>query len=133
MAFMGPWLLGDLALATDDMDERRAALVEAERLLAAGSVSHNQLWFYPVAIETSLECRKWREAERCADLLEAYTRLEPLPWADFHVARGRALAAVGAGRRDDPTRAELTRLRAEAARVGLVSALGAIEAALRVS
>jgi tetratricopeptide (TPR) repeat protein len=131
MAFMGPWMLADLALATKDVDERQAALAEAEALLAAGSVSHNHLWFYAIAIDSSLECREWLEAERYADRLEAYTRPEPLPWADFLSARGRTLAAFGAGRRDDPTREELARLRAEAVRVGFVSALAAIEAALR--
>ncbi|HEX5080013.1 MAG TPA: AAA family ATPase, partial [Geminicoccaceae bacterium] len=131
MAFMGPWLLGDLALATDDPNERRAALAEGERLLAAGSLSHNHLWFYPAAIETSLEYGEWREAERHAGALEAYTRPEPLPWADFHVARGRALSACGAGRRDPSMMEQLERLRAEAARTGFMSALGAIEDALR--
>jgi tetratricopeptide (TPR) repeat protein len=131
MAFMGAWLLGDLALATHDPDERRAALAEGEALLAAGSLSHNHLWFYPAAIETSLQCREWREAERYAGALEAYTRPEPLPWADFHAARGRALAACGAGRRDRSVMEQLERLRAEAVGVGFMSALAAIEAALR--
>jgi tetratricopeptide (TPR) repeat protein len=131
MAFMGPWLLGDLARATDDLDERRAALAEGERLLAAGSLSHNHLWFHPAAIETSLGRREWREAERYADLLETYTRPEPLPWADFLCARGRALAACGAGRRDRSVTDELARLRTEAAQTGFMSALAAIEDALR--
>jgi tetratricopeptide (TPR) repeat protein len=131
MAFMGPWLLGDLALTTDDLAERRAALAEGEGLLASGSVSHNHLWFYPAAIETSLECKEWSAAERYAEALEAYTREEPLPWADFYVARGRALAACGAGQRDRSVMDQLVRLRAEAARIGLMSALAAIEDALR--
>jgi class 3 adenylate cyclase/tetratricopeptide (TPR) repeat protein len=133
MAFMGPWMLADLALATDQVDERRAALAEGEALLVAGSVSHNHLWFYAIAIETSLERGEWREAERYAEALEAYTRPEPLPWADFHVARGRALAAFGAARRDRSVMAQLERLRAEAIGVGFVSALAAIEAALRAA
>jgi hypothetical protein len=133
MAFMGPWLLGDLALATDDPDERRAALAEGEALLAAGSLSHNHLWFYPAAIETSLQCQEWSEAERYAEALEAYTRPEPLPWADFYVARGRALAARGAGRHDRDVMKELARLRTEATRTGFRSALAALEDALRAS
>jgi class 3 adenylate cyclase/tetratricopeptide (TPR) repeat protein len=133
MAFMGPWLLADLALATDDPHERRTALAEGERLLAAGSLSHNHLWFYPAAIETSLQCQEWSEAERYTDALEAYTRPEPLPWADFHIARGRALAACGAGRRDRSVMEQLARLRAEASRIGFRSALAAIEDALRAA
>jgi class 3 adenylate cyclase/tetratricopeptide (TPR) repeat protein len=133
MPFMGPWILGDLALATDAPDERRAALAEGEHLLAAGSLSHNHLWFYPAAIEVSLQCEEWREAERHAGALEAYTRPEPLPWADFHVARGRALAAFGAGRRDGSVAQQLQRLRAEALSAGVVHALAAIEDALRAA
>jgi tetratricopeptide (TPR) repeat protein len=133
MAFMGPWILADLALVTADPDERRNALAEGERLLAAGSLSHNHLWFYPAAIETSLEYREWSEAERYAQALEAYTRPEPLPWADFHVARGRALAACGAGRRDPTVMDQLARLRDEAARTGFKSALAAMDDTLRAS
>jgi class 3 adenylate cyclase/tetratricopeptide (TPR) repeat protein len=133
MAFMGPWILADLALVTDDPDERRATLAEGEGLLAAGSLSHNHLWFHPAAIETSLEYREWSEAQRYAQALEAYTRPEPLPWADFYVARGRALAACGAGQRDRSVMAQLEQLRAEAVRVDFVSALAAIDDALRAA
>jgi class 3 adenylate cyclase/tetratricopeptide (TPR) repeat protein len=133
MAFMGPWMLADLALATDNPDERRAALAEGEALLAAGSISHNHLWFYAIAIESSLERQEWREAERYAEALEAYTRPEPLPWADFHVARGRALAAFGAGQRNRSVMAQLERVRAEAVRVDFVSAVAAIEDALHAA
>ena len=131
MAFMGPWLLVDLALATDDLDERQAALAEGERLLASGSLAHNHLWFYPAAIETSLGCRAWGEAERYAEALEAYTRPEPLPWSEFYIARARALVAHGAGRRDRGVMEQLARLRGEAARVGFMSALAPIDDALR--
>ena len=71
--------------------ERRAALAEAETLLAAGSVSHNYFWFYREAIETALQAGDWEAVGRYADALERYTRPEPLPWADLHVARARAL------------------------------------------
>jgi class 3 adenylate cyclase/tetratricopeptide (TPR) repeat protein len=130
MAFLGPGLLGWLALYTEDPEEGRAALAEGEALLAAGSVSHNYFFFYRAAIDAALATKDWVAAERYADALEDYTRPEPLPWADFMIARGRALAAWGRGERDAVTAARLRALRDEAERAGLRSALHAIEAAL---
>ena len=130
MAYIGPGLLGWLALYTDDTDERRAALAEGEALLAAGSISHNYLFFYHAAIEAALATEDWAAAERYAAALEDYTRPEPLPWPDFIIARGRALAAWGRGERDPTAVERLRSLRAHAERAGLHSALAALEAAL---
>ena len=105
---MGPMLLGTLARISDDPAERRAALAEAEALLAAGSISHNYLWFYHEAIETALEWpASGARSSATPRRSRAIPRPEPLPWADFHVARGRALAAFGRGARDAATLAEL--------------------------
>ena len=68
--------------------------------------------------------------DRYAAALEDYTRAEPLPLSDFFIARGRALAAFGRGRRDAALAAELERLRHDADRVGLRIALPALETAL---
>ncbi len=131
MAYWGAIVLGWLALHSDDADERRAALAEGEALLLAGGVvSHNYLMFYPAAIETALNAGDWDAAERYAAALEDYTRPEPLPLIDLGIARGRALAAWGRGRRDAAATERLEALRAEAERAGLRAALPAIEAAL---
>jgi hypothetical protein len=53
-----------------------------------------------------------------------------MPWTDYVVARGRALAAFGRGRRDKELLAELGRLREQGARLGLTITLPPIEAAL---
>ena len=98
--YCGPWALGALALATDDLPVSRRLLVEGEALLAAGCVSHNHLEFPLFAIEVSLRAGNHAEALRYAADLEAYTRDEPLPWADLIVARARVLAS-GAGRAPD--------------------------------
>ena len=79
---------------------------------------------------TALDLGEWDEAERYARALEDYTRPEPLPWSDFFVRRGRALAALGRGRRDESTKPELERLQAEARRLDYRIALPAIEQAL---
>ena len=130
-AFLGPFALGALALASDDRNTSQAALEEGEALLRAGAVSHNHLLFPRDAIEFYLEAGNWDGVERSAAELEQYTRSEPLPFAAFYVARGRALAALGRGQSDmAEIAAELERLRDEGARLGMRVALPSIESAM---
>src|SRR5262245_63977953 len=98
--FMCPLRLGQLAATTENPQARQQALDEGERLLRAGAVSHNHLWFYHFAMEAALSTRSWASVDRFAAMLEDFTRAEPLPWSDFLIARGRVLAAFGRGRRD---------------------------------
>ena len=72
----------------------------------------------------------WPRVERYAAALESYTRGQPAPWADFYIARGRALAAFGRGARSEKTLGEIARLRDEAEEVGLRIAVPALDAAL---
>ncbi len=130
MAFSGAEALGMLALVTRNSDRRRLALSEAEELLRGNSVSHSFLGFYRDAMETCLQMGEWNEADRYAQAAEDYTSAEPLPYIDFLIARGRALADFGRGNRDDATTQELQRLRDEAERVGLKVAIPALEEAL---
>lgn len=81
-------------------------------------------------METALNTGDWDTVDRYAAALEEYTRSEPLPWTDFFIARGRALANCGRGKRDDATMQELQRLREESTRVGFKTALSAINHAL---
>ena len=119
-----------MALCAVDPGRRQQHLAEGEALLRQASVSHNFFWFYRDAIEASLADGKWDEADRYAKALEDYTHAEPLPWCDFFVARGRALAEFGRGRRDPKSLAELRGLREEAERVALRAALPALDRAL---
>jgi hypothetical protein len=105
-------------------------LTEGEALIRAGCVGHNQLRFYPDAMEVALELPDHDEVERYAAALEDYTHLEPLSWSRFFIARGEALAAFGRGRRDAALMVEIQRLRDEGERLGLRVALPAIDAAL---
>ena len=130
--FHGATALGALATALEEPKAKRQALAEAEALMAAGCIGHNQLRFYPDAIDVALELGDPTEVERYAAALEAFTRPEPLAWADFFVARGRALAAHARGQPDVSLIHELQRLRDEGARMGYLVALPAIEAALAV-
>lgn len=130
MTFLGPFVLGVLALATEDAAARDAALTEAEGLLAAGSVSHNHFLFRRDAIDACLRVGGWDEAGRHAAALEDYARREPSPWTAFVVARGRALAALGRGEGGAALAAGLARLREEGEQLGHLDALPAIDAAL---
>ena len=128
--FFGPRVLVEIALSADDLGARNAALEEGERLLGEGCVGHNHLWFYRDAIDAALSVGDWDGAERYASRLTAFTHDEPLPWSDFFIARGRALAGVGRGHRTGDVADRLCRLREEAARAGLNLPAQAIERAL---
>jgi class 3 adenylate cyclase/tetratricopeptide (TPR) repeat protein len=128
--FIGPALFGILARAAENAAERADALRKGEALLEAGSVSHNHLWFGEDAIEASLDQGDWAGVERYCARLERYTEREPLPWSDFLIARGRALARFGRGERGAELRATLVELRETAARSEFNVALPALDAAL---
>jgi tetratricopeptide (TPR) repeat protein len=127
MKYMGALILGEIARATDDPARRAAALAEAEEQLGQGSVSHAYLWFYECAIDVHLESGDWPAAERCAQALADYTRGEPMPWSDFYVARGRALAGWGRGSRTDAALGEIRRLALQAAQYRLGRARDALD------
>jgi class 3 adenylate cyclase/tetratricopeptide (TPR) repeat protein len=128
--YCGPAVTAVLIRATGNPDEAAEAIEQAERLLAEGCVSHNYFEYYIEMIEHALEERHWDDVERRCRALEDYTRSEPLPRTDYFVARGRALAALGRGQRNETTARELQRLRDEGARIGLAIALPAIDKAL---
>jgi class 3 adenylate cyclase/tetratricopeptide (TPR) repeat protein len=118
IAFLGPMILGTIARLAEDPHTCRDALAEAEALLAAGAVGHNYFWFYRDAIDVALAYEDWPLAERYAAALQAYTAAEPIVWADLIVARGRALAALGRGRRGPELAKEVVRLKRDADRLG---------------
>jgi hypothetical protein len=65
-SFHGAHILGVLATALEAAEAKRRALAEAEALIAAGCVSHNQLRFYPDAMNVALELGDLDEVERYA-------------------------------------------------------------------
>jgi len=130
MGQIGPWLHGVRALIETDRDARRRWLAEGERLLGLGCVSHNHLQLPELAIDALLEIDDFDGVERFCDHLRSYTASDPLPLANFVLARGRALADVGRGDRSDALRAQLAQLRAQGERAELNSLLPAIDAAL---
>jgi hypothetical protein len=130
VGFQAPQMLGFFTAMIDDPVARKDALIEAEGMLRKGALGHNFLMVYRYAMDACLRSGDWNEVERYAKALEDYTRPEPLPSSNIFIARGRALAAFGRGQRDAATTDALLRLRDEAAGVGLVTALPALEEAL---
>jgi len=128
MTFLGPTVLAVKAALSDEADERQNALAEAEGILDSGCVAHNNMWFPRITLDIHLQHNNWSEVERQAPRLEAYTSKQPLAWADFMIARGRALAAWGRGERNDNLVAEITRLRDQARQAGLVHDLPTLDA-----
>ncbi len=132
VAFLGASMLGTLALVTEDEAVRADALRKGQALLDQGSVSHNHFAFYRDAMQVSAQHGQWSELEGYAERLAAYTRAEPLPYTELLIARGRALARFGRDPQDEQVRIELLRIRGEALRVGLRTALlpASVEAAV---
>lgn len=130
ITFHGASLCGAMALALERNDERRAALDEGEKLIERGCVGHNQLLFYPDAIEVALELADHDAAERYAALLVDFTQPEPLPWSEFFITRGRVFAAVGRGEQNAGIVDALHDLRKQGERLGYRLALPAIERVL---
>lgn len=128
--FTGAWLQGVVAGLAREPEERDRALADGERLLADGCVSHNHFHFYANAIDASLAGAQWDAASRYCAKLAAYAALEPLPWTEFVIARGEALARYGRGERNGKLADALRLLRAQGAKAEINDALPALDAAI---
>ena len=129
-SFVGPWALGTLALLTDDLKERDDALAQGDEIIRSNCVRHCVWWYHRDAIEACLDSKQWDRAETYANALDAYTHDDPVPWCDYFIARGRALAAWGRDPRDERIRARLTQLSEQSAHYGFEMPKRAIERAL---
>ena len=65
-----------------------------------------------------------------AAALDKFTRPEPLPWTEFYIARGHALAAHGRGERGEETLSTISALARQANEAQLRLALAGLEACL---
>jgi class 3 adenylate cyclase/predicted ATPase len=131
MTFSGPAALVVWAELSEDSDQRKAALQEAESILDSGCVSHNHMWFADGAIDLALKHGEWDQAEHFATRLEAYTQAQKLEWPDFLIAKARSLAALGRGDRSQDLMEQIIRLKETAERVGLKSAKHDFDQALK--
>jgi tetratricopeptide (TPR) repeat protein len=130
LAFSGGLSWGMLSVVTDNPETRTQALRKGEALLRKGARAMNHLHFYRHAMNACWQAAMWEKMERFAQALEDYTRDEPMPWSDFYIARGRALAAAGRGNRHGSIIQELTSLLGQANRMGYKASVPALEDAL---
>jgi len=106
-----PWALAAQARATPSITQRLHLLDEAETLLQTTSCSsHNHFHVRTIEIEEAFQRRDWDGIEAAAERLAKFVEVEPLPWTDFHIRRGRLLAAWGRGDGGDRMQAELDAL-----------------------
>jgi hypothetical protein len=117
------------ALLADDPATARAVLAEGEGWLARGSLGHCHFWYRADAIDVALALRDHELALHHCVALEAYASAEPLPWSDFHIARGRAMVAF-ARAPGEAERGALAEVRERARALGFKGALPALDKAL---
>lgn len=130
LKFICPSVLGSLSRRTSDAAARKRAIQEAEEILSGGAVGHNVYWFYRDVMLGSAERNEWDQVRYCADMLEKYTEAEPLPWSDFYISWGRALAGLYEGGRGSVKSGELTRLREIATKAGFHAGLEPVQEGL---
>lgn len=129
-SFIGPWLLGTLALLSDDGAVRHTALQRGSKMLAQGCVAHNRYRFHVAAAEIALLDGDAGRATSEMAHLQSATAEDPCEWVEHHArvvhAYGRWLAHPC-----DDTRAELHELHQHALRGGFALATPRLDVALR--
>ncbi|MES2151815.1 MAG: AAA family ATPase [Pseudomonadota bacterium] len=125
--FIGPWVLGTVALFSRDPALRKKSLLQGAALLTRDCLAHNAYRFYVTAAEVALLEHDMVSAGFYADQLEACA--EPCAWITHHAALIRAYAqwsaAPGAA-----LAAELRQLRAHAVQSGFAQATPRLSQAL---
>jgi len=129
MVYTGPMVLGALAAVADE-NVARESLDEGIRLLEKRGPFHNPIWFLHDAMSAMLRFGDWDAVDALAARLTEECLAEPVPWAEFHTARCRALAEIGRGTRDDGLTARLQVLKGEADGRGQAPAAAGLAEAL---
>ncbi len=128
--FIGPWLLGTLALLCDDEGRRDAALARGRSLLASGCVAHNHYRFHVAAAEVALLRSDGAAAVREIEALEAFVAPDPCVWVERLAALVRACAAW-LERRGDEQLAALRAARARLEAEGLAGVMPRLQGLVR--
>lgn len=129
--FIGPWVLGTLALVAGENGKRRdEALARGVELLDKGCVAHNVYRFLVAAAECLLVRGRVKQALAYAERLERFAQAEPCAWSDHHVEIVRAYAAW-AQAPDAGSWERLERHVAAGKRAGLGSVMPVLQRTLR--
>jgi tetratricopeptide (TPR) repeat protein len=91
--FIGPWVLGTLALFSRDAAVRKRALLQGAAHLTRDCLAHNAYRFHLSAAEVALLDGDTVAAEFYADQLAAYASQESCTWIEHHTALIRTYAA----------------------------------------
>jgi hypothetical protein len=90
--FIGPWVLGTLALFSRDAAVRKRALLQGAAHLTRDCLAHNGYRFHLSAAEVSLLGGDTVAAEFYADQLAAYAAQESCTWIEHHTELIRVYA-----------------------------------------
>lgn len=119
--FIGPWVMGTLALFAGDAATRKRALLKGASYLTRDCLAHNSFRFYLNAAEVALLDGDAVSAGFYAEQLEASAASEPCTWIGHHVAMIRAYTEW-TGSPNEEVRERFTVLRADAQRYGFTEA-----------
>jgi tetratricopeptide (TPR) repeat protein len=119
--FIGPWVLGTLALFSSDAAVRRKALLQGAAHLTRDCLAHNAYRFFVSAAEVALLEGDLVAARFYADQLAGHAAAEPCAWVEHHVALVRVYANWTMAP-SDALRAGLHQLRARARQFGFSGA-----------
>lgn len=84
--FCGPWVMGTLALLTDDAALRKRSLLQGAAWLTGDCLAHNAYRFFVSAAESALLDGDAVAAGFYTDQLALLGEAEPSAWVDYHVA-----------------------------------------------
>jgi hypothetical protein len=127
--FIGPWVLGTLALFSSDAAVRKRALLQGAAYLTRDCLAHNAYRFFVSAAEVALLEGDHVTAGFFADQLAGYAATDPCAWALHHAALVRHYASWSQAP-DDALRAELHLLRERGRQFGFSGATPRLAAAL---
>lgn len=127
--FIGPWMLGTLALFSRDAAVRKKALLKGAAYLTRDCLAHNGYRFYATAAEVAMLDGDLVAAEFYADQLAGYAALEPCSWVEHHVQMIRQFSRWLTDP-DDKVRVALRGLRAQADEHGYTQTMPRLREAL---
>ena len=128
--FIGPWLLGTLAVLGEDAAVRDEALRRGRALIERGCVAHNVYRFRVAAAEVALLQGDFDGARREIAALQVFVGADPCAWVDHQERVVHACAEWLAAPSDD-TRVALRALRASSEAHGVPGVTPRLDALLR--
>ena len=83
--FIGPWVLGTLALIDSAENNNKNFIEQGLEIISSGCLAHNHYRFYVSAAESYIISRDLNRASSMADNFESFTHEEPCPWSEHQI------------------------------------------------